>query len=464
MERWISRGIVLSLLPACAGAPASDAETDDSNEWPNDSSTSLTGTVGDSTTTAPPMDTETETETETETGEPPPMSACMDLPAAATAMWQSSAEVESTAVSTPERMAEAGTRTWPLALALLRATDSVAHPSIASSPTTMAIALGMSHLRWQSDMCGTSIRAVVGWSEDGDALHETLGASIGALRSRSLPEDADVDPVVVGLHPSTWELAGGGSEPSPVFGGTANTVSKDGEGALAAINEVMNCVIEEQSQGLLTDFLPEGQPAADTSSYELLVSFLQAPWAITMYEDDPLAFTRDGGEAVELPAMFGAVSEAGYYSDESFVAVELPLRGNELVVQLVMPQADAFDDLAAFVAALDEDQLALVRDTAQQGVVELTMPTFTIDSSTIDYYEPLGFECPQFTMRKVLHGATVAIDVKGIRAAAASADEGWDTGTGPGETIAVVQLDRPFLFFVYDRATTNVLYSGRYAG
>ena len=461
MERWTSIGIALSLLaPACASAPAGDAETGDSNEWPNDSSTTLAATVGDSATTAPPTDTETETETET--GEPP-MSACMDLPAAATAMWQPSAEVESTAVSTPERIAEAGARTWPLALALLRGTDAVAHPSIASSPSTMAIALGMSHMRWQAG-CGESIRSVVGWSEDGDPLHETLGASIGALTSRSLPEEEGVDALIVGLHPSTWELEGGASSPSEVFGGTANTVSKNADGALAAINDVMNCVIEEQSHGLLKDFLPESQPAADTSSYELLVSFLQAPWAVALYEDDPLAFTRDGGESVDLPAMFGAVSDAGWYSDESFVAVELPLRGNELVVQLVMPQADAFSDLAAFVAALDEDQLALARDTAQQGVVELTMPTFTIDSSTLDYYDPLGFACEPFTMRKVLHGATVAIDAKGIRAAAASADEGWDSGTGPGETIATVRLDRPFLFFVYDRATTNVLYSGRYAG
>lgn len=449
------------LAPACASAPAGDGDTDDGNEGPNDTTTTLGATMGDSATTAAPNDTETETETET--GEPP-MSACMDLPAATIAMWHASAEVESTAASTPERIAEAGARTWPLALALLRGTDPVAHPSIASSPTTMAIALGMSHMRWQTGMCGTSIRAVVGWSEDGDALHETLGASIGALTSRSLPEEEGVDPVIVGLHPSTWELEGGSTEPSALFGGTANTVSKNGDGALAAINEVMNCVIEEQSEGLLKKFLPEGQPASDTSSYELLVTFLQAPWAITMYEDEPLAFTRDGGEAVELPAMFGDVADARWYSDASFVAVELPLRGNELVVQLVMPQAEAFSDLAAFVAALDEDQLALARDTAQQGPVEITMPTFTIDSSTIDYYGPLGFDCEMFTMRKVLHGATVAIDAKGIRAAAASADEGWDTGTGPGETIATVRLDRPFLFFVYDRATTNVLYSGRYAG
>ncbi len=89
------------------------------------------------------------------------------------------------------------------------------------------------------------------------------------------------------------------------------------------------------------------------------------------------------------------------------------------------------------------------------------MPRFAIDSTTINYFDPLGLECDFFTLRSVFHGATVEIDERGIKAAAATVAESWDTESPEGEFLLI---DRPFLFFAYDRETNFVLYSGRYAG
>lgn len=465
--------LAAATLIACGGtsAPADGSETTGdpppttSSTAGSTESTSTAGATESTSTTADPESTTTAGDTDADD----PLLVCHQLPAAATAMWQVGEEVESTAQSTGERIAAAGARTWPLALELLRVTDAAQHPSLASAPTSLALVLGMAHLRFPGSQCADSIHATIGWDEDGDDLHQTLGASSTTLESRARPEGEDgSDPVIIGLRPSTWEIGAGGaptvSETQLLFGGAMNTVTNDGEDGLAAINDVMNCVIEQQSHGLLTDFLPESLPTADTTAFDLNVAYLSAPWTSALVEDDPLAFVRDGGAEVELPAMFGTVENGSYYTDASLTAVDLPLRGGDLVMQLVVPQPDAFTSLTAFVEAVTPEQLELARSSGQQGTIEITMPKFHIDSSSIDYHEPLGLDCELFTLRALVHGATVAVDEKGIEAAAASVGEDWETGTGPGETIATVVIDHPFLFFVYDRETSHVLFSGRYAG
>lgn len=464
-------GTTLCVVSACggSGAPSIDAETTAGETATGVASTSSSGsgssTESTSTSTGPEPDTTTASDTEGDD----PLAVCHDLPAAAIAMWEAGDDVESTAESTPERIAAAGARTWSLALELLRVTDAVEHPSLASSPTAMALALGMTHLRFPGAQCGDSIHAAIGWEEDGDPLHQTLGASVTVLESRALPSDGQgADPVVVGLQPSTWDIGEGSpptvSETQLLFGGEANTVSNSGEGALAAINEVMNCVIEQRSHGLLVDFLPASLPAPDTTSFDLTLAYLGAPWASAFEGDAPVVFTRDDGGNVELPGMYAAVSEATYYTDASMTAVDIPLRGGALVMQIVLPQPELYPNLETFVESVTPGDLELARTSGAQGTIEVTMPMFRIDSATIDYYELLGLDCELFTMRKVLHGAGVVVDEKGIEAAAGTGDEDWATGTGSSGTIASVVVDHPFLFFVYDRETSNVLYSGRYAG
>ena len=426
-------------------------------------------------TSAPPQDTDSESDTDSDSDSESdsesdsdsdsdgddPLAECRALPAAATAAWVEGDEAVSTAVSTPERIAAAGARTWELALQILRLTDPTVHPSHASSPASMALALGMSHQHW----CSDRIAATVGWTEDGDALYQTLGAARSAIESRAQPGEENVDPVVIALQPSAWDLRGGAPEPaSPIWGGRSHSVSKEGAGALEAIREVMNCVIETESQGLLVDFIPPGTPDTDTSNFDVTVAFLSAPWAVSMADAGLLEFVAEGVQPYFVDAMAGAVHEASYYADAELVAVDVPLRGGDIVVQLVMPRPGAHGSLADFVAALDGERLALVRDQATDGYVELTMPKVTIDSTTIDYYVPLAIDCEPYTLRSVLQGAALQLDENGIKAAAAAVDEGWHSGTGPGEPLAEITLDRPFLFFVYDRPTNHVLFSGRYGG
>lgn len=419
------------------------------------------GNVADTgSATADSIEDQHETGGETDGGIDPDdsLAACRELPGAAS--WIEGDPLVSTAESTEARMSAAGAQTWPLALDLMRVVGTNEASSVAASPASMYAAMGMSYGRWQKQPCGDRIAEVMAFPELEDDLHATLGASIREIESRSRPAADDVDAVVVSLRQTIWEFgADTVSEPTPLmeaYGAVQNGLGAPNESA----RELINCVIEAQSQGLLPDFLPPEQPAADTMSYDINVAYLQAPWAGEMVERS-LQFHFADGSSAQVDGFGSTLAEVELYEGESFLSIELALWGSQLAMMAVLPNdpAVALDD---FTAAVTTDALATARDEAHSAIVDLTMPKVKLESMTLDYDEGrLDFECEPFSLRSVLHGAALEMDHKGIKAAAATVSEGWCTGeTGPERTL---EIDRPFLFFVYDRPTGFVLYSGRYS-
>jgi serine protease inhibitor len=439
-----------------SGTPGADGGTSGENTDGTAGSTTLDGSTTDGTTT---------TDGET-TGGDDPLQVCRELPEAELAQWVEGPEVESIAESTPERIEAMGAHSWSIALRLLELTDPAKRPSVASSPASLMIALGMSY---GDSGCGEQILDVVEYPEEGEDLHHTLGASIQELESRALPARMEEDAVVLSLRSSRWGFPmapipedGLIPEEPNFYGATSNLMYGD----LDAARTIMNCVIEVESQGLLQDFIPIGLPAPDTGSFDINVAYLQAPWDVGLSSLGASDFTQDTGDVVSLP-MMGTGPEgpinASHYESAGLFALDIPLRGNALSVLFVAPKVGEYADLEAFTLALEPHDLAEIRAQSVQGLAELRMPKVDIESMTLDYYDPFGFECPIYTMRTVLHGAAVQMDEKGIKAAAATVNEIWVTG-GEAEPDFDVVLDRPFLFFIYDRDTEFVLYSGRFAG
>ncbi len=389
-----------------------------------------------------------------------PLDRCRALPAAETSQWSEDVSADTpTGMSTPARIATAGDQSWALALDLLRVMSPSDHPSIAQSPMAMTLAFGLTIERHAGSMCADSMEAVIHAQETDDALHNTLGASLRELQGRALPEGPEGEsPVNFDVATSLWEF-GAPAQGNPIYGVAAHSFPR--ESSLSAKREVINCVIEEQSRGLIVDFLPEDVPAIGTTALDVSVAYLGAPWETALSPRPAAPFTRDDGGAVDHE-MMGELLSVGRYSSAEMEAVDIPLRGGALSMLLVLPAPELYADLEAFVAGVSPEALRAARSGAVTSV-DLTIPKFEVTGGeTIDYYKPLGLQCELFSLRKVLHRAVITVDEKGVEAAAASANESWETDGGPGGLPFTV--DRPFLFFVHDRATGFVLFSGRYAG
>ncbi len=287
---------------------------------------------------------------------------CRALPEAKTAEWEPGEEREPEGESTDARIADAGAQTWDLGLDLLRLTDPVKHPSVAASPASMTIALGLAQARWPM-ACGTTILEAMHAVEEGDALHNTLGASVRALEARALPAGGEgEDPLTITLRNSTWAL-GVAASVKPhhaLYGATAHSVARaDTEERRVAIREVINCVIEEQSDGLLVDFLPGTQPMGDTTDYDVSVAVLKGPWANGFDSVGPQGFRLDSGELVSQE-MMNVSATADLFTADDFVAVSVPLRGDELAVMFFVPREGAHADLTTFTESLTAEDLRVV--------------------------------------------------------------------------------------------------------
>src|SRR5688572_12169544 len=143
-----------------------------------------------------------ETEGDTE-GEPDDVvGACGELDAASG--WLRGEDIESSAESTPERIAAVGARTWDLSLELMRVIEANEAASVAASPASMVAAMGLAYGRYQDGQCGERIAEVMAFPETGDAIHQTIGASLRELEARALEADETSDPVAISLRQSVW--------------------------------------------------------------------------------------------------------------------------------------------------------------------------------------------------------------------------------------------------------------------
>src|SRR5690606_27403337 len=152
-----------------------------------------------------------------------------------------------------------------------------------------------------------------------------------------------------------------------------------------------------------------------------------------------------------------------FFEAPTFNAVEIPLKGNELVLQLIVPNDAVTGGLEAFSASLDAPTLKQARAGATPRPLQFEMPKVDIQPAMVDYYDPLGFECEPYTLLNVFHGAAIEIDAKGLKAAAVTVVVG-DGDSSPELPEESFSVDRPFLFFIYDQSTDFVLFSGRYGG
>ena len=213
--------------------------------------------------------------------------------------------------------------------------------------------------------------------------------------------------------------------------------------------------------------------AAQQGQQLILVNtvYLKADWAqpflAELTTDDE--FTTADGSTVTTPFMHDREpTSRRFVRLEAADAVELPYEGGELAMWLIVPRET--DGLDGVEASLDADTFANLRETAVDGLVDLTMPKWEQALPPTDLFEwlcPLDFcpgaafaaIAPDIAISGALHGAEVIVDEKGTEAAAATAlsfDE-----SGPPSAELTVVADRPFTWAIVHEDTGALLFVGR---
>lgn len=252
------------------------------------------------------------------------------------------------------------------------------------------------------------------------------------------------------------------------------------------VARVINAWIADQTAGRITDVVKPAQLSAATRLIIVNATYLKAEWGQKFQKalTEPRTFHRLDGSTVKVPTMSQSGRFRAAFTDGSTV-LELPYVGGDLTMLIVMP-----DDPAAFLRDLDAKAVrrivaGLKTDFMVQGVpfayVDVLLPRFSARTNVPlkpllqrmgmrDAWSPgaadlTGIVDPSETGEAPLnvsgatHEAWVKVTEKGTEAAAVTL---IDVGTGGGPPVPppLARIDHPFYWFIRDRTTGAVLFTG----
>jgi serine protease inhibitor len=293
------------------------------------------------------------------------------------------------------------------------------------------------------------------------------------------------------------------------FYGTGAVVPVDFKNLAEAARLQINAWAEEKTRGRIKDLVPQGAVGGLTRLVLLNAIYFKADWAtefdvkatreqdfhvgagrkqaVAMMHKDGLkggrygAFNADGSRfTTPREVTHDAKPDTLYPGLGGFQIAELPYKGKELSMVLVVPQD--LDGLAAVEKQLTAETVAAWLGAIEAREMHVAMPKFRLET---DYkmkptLEALGmsqaFDSEKATLdgmvtagsaglfiSGVIHKAFVEVTEKGTEAAAATAVFGI-FGAAPRTRpfTPTIRADRPFLFAIRDVQTGTILFLGRF--
>jgi serpin B len=136
------------------------------------------------------------------------------------------------------------------------------------------------------------------------------------------------------------------------------------------------------------------------------------------------------------------------------------------------------DKLDSFVAGLTAAKFASIVTGESPYIVTLTLPRFSAETRTdlADTLKAMGMtdafsraadfsgitQDERLAVSKVIHQANIDVDEEGTTAAAATVVTGRATmGPGPDYPLTTLNVNKPFLYFIYDKTSGAILFMGQ---
>jgi serpin B len=234
----------------------------------------------------------------------------------------------------------------------------------------------------------------------------------------------------------------------------------------------INDWVSQQTNNLIKDLIPQGAIDINTRFVLTNAIYFDAAWQYPFAKES----THNGtfhlldGSTVTTSIMS---NEAGYsyIRGNGYQAVELPYDGNEIAMDIIMPDAGKFN---TFDSSMTADKVNGIISSLQNTFIALNMPKFSFDSSFSLKFAlsalgmPIAFDPTQadfsgitgntdLHISDVVHKAFVAVNEAGTEAAAA-------TGVIIGVAMApqtTLTVDQPFIFLIRDIQTRAIIFVGR---
>ena len=348
------------------------------------------------------------------------------------------------------------------------------------SPQSISTALAMACCGARGET-GRQMVSVMGFQEDRPIGPEQMAAACGeflaALRGDGKPRAYELS-----AANALWGQKGYGFLPDYLalldrsFGAGLKEVdfAADTEGS----RQTINAWVEKETRDRIKDLIPPGLLQPLTRLVLVNAIYFKGTWAKPFKKDA----TADGdffvaaGQKVQTPLM-NQTGNFGYYDAGQWKALEMPYKGNELAMVILLPaQVDGLAEMEKDLAAGKVlGDLAANLKTRQ---VRVTVPRFKTTASILlgktlaamgmtlafqagkaDFSGMNGGKEPLW-IGEVVHKAFVDVNEEGTEAAAATAIIMKGTAMRMDEP-PVFRADHPFVFLIRDTRSGCILFVGR---
>jgi len=236
----------------------------------------------------------------------------------------------------------------------------------------------------------------------------------------------------------------------------------------------INSWVSEKTKDKINNLLPEGSVSPDTKMVLVNAIYFKGDW-LTPFDPNN---TYEG----QFNLLDGSTTPASMMADGFFIPfavgdgyaiAEFPYAGGSAVMDVLLPDEGRFDEIESQLSNEIVQQMLANMSPAE---VRVQLPKFTFESqfSLAGTLEQMGMDAAFDASRAdfsgmtgkkdlyigdVIHKAFVAVDEKGTEAAAATAVIMETTAARMVENTFIA--DRPFIFFIRDMQSGQILFIGR---
>jgi serpin B len=238
--------------------------------------------------------------------------------------------------------------------------------------------------------------------------------------------------------------------------------------------KTINGWVAKQTQDKITELLKEKHLTDATRLVLTNAIYFKAEWETKFVRD----YTKDRPFQVSAEKkvdvkMMAQTAKFAYLDGDSFQMVELPYKGKDLSMLVLLPKKT--EGLADLEKLLTADNLAKWQGKVSETTLTLFLPKFKVtgDFGLKTELVAMGMELPfasgsadfsgmsrePLFLSDVVHKTFVDVDEEGTEAAGATA--AVMSFGGPPPKAATFRADHPFVFLVRDNRSGSVLFVGR---
>lgn len=389
-------------------------------------------------------------------------------------------------------------QSFGLSLKLMRSDLKAPSANLTLSPHSLLSALGMVLLMARGNTESEIVHALNMWRDT--KKHHTTFKTIGKQlqsynRDRSGIPDPEPDPEhpdipVIYVGPGDLALESANriyvAEKFPAKESFLGAIEKYYDGEFStfpssqpeATRKKINAWVSKKTRNSISEIFPANSIQKNTPLLLVNAMFLSVGWEIPFSKKDtkPRKFHLLSGKRISTDMMFDKEILGLFGSERHYRWADIDLEQKELGMLIIVPRRRKWKRVLDSLSATKIHELL---ESGYSDDIIVTIPKFKIDSGILSLRKPLehmgmrsvfdtrsadfsGFhDTPGLALSDVHHRTVVEIHEEGIEASAATGSGVMPVSGRINPPRRELLVNRPFLFFIHDRSTGAVLFSGR---